>query len=99
MVAEMHKLRQLLNESGIAWEDCSTGPDVYLPIDRTHFEHGGFSWSVVNGYGSYGGWDYMRTKNEGFLEVMSNALNDGDPLGWLTAEEVMDLVRGNSATT
>lgn len=91
MVAEMKKLRELLDAEGIEWKDRSNGE---RDIDRTHFWFRKYHWSVVNGYGSYGGYIGSSSRNEGLLEMMSGAVNGGDPIGWLTAEEVMKFVKG-----
>lgn len=96
MVKEMTKLRKLLKAEGIEWFD---GSDVWLDVTRTWFQHRGYSWSVSNGRGTYGGWDFFNKENEGLLELMSGAVNGGDPIGWLTAEEVMDYVRESPETT
>lgn len=95
MVYQMVKLRKLLDANGIEWHDVSTAPYElagFVGINRTHFEHRGYHWSVVHGSGSYG-------EKEGLLEVMSVAVNGGEPEGWLTAEQVMDLVKGNTKMT
>ena len=93
MVEEMLKLRKLLTEHGIEWHDASTPPGYNLQIDRTHFEYRGFNWSVINGFGTYGGIGIFRNKeNMGLLELMSNAVYDGEPIGYLTAAQVMDYV-------
>lgn len=96
MTQEMIKLRELLDEKKIKWWDCSfSGGDTpFVRIDRTHFKYRGFEWSVVHGFGSYGGWSYNR-ENEGLLELMSEAVNDGEPVGWLTAEQVIEYVLGH----
>ena len=91
MIHQMNKLRSLLNAKGIDWEDMSVH-DAY-PIDRTHFDYRGYHWSVIHGFGSYGGWSTWR-EDEGLLELMSNGVNNGDPIGWLTAKEVMAYVKG-----
>lgn len=62
MVYEMLKLRELLTKNGIEWHDASTPPDYPLKFDRTLFEYKGFSWSVINGFGTYGGMDIYREK-------------------------------------
>lgn len=93
MVQEMIKLRELLNEHGIEWHDASTPPDYPLQIDRTHFDYKGSSWSVINGFGSHGGYDSFHHKeNMGLLELMSAAVSKGEPLGYLTANLVIKLV-------
>ena len=89
----MLKLRKLLTEQGIDWHDASTPPDYPLiKIDRTHFEYRGYNWSVINGFGSLGGYDLIRKKNTGLLEVMSAAVNDGEPIGYLKAKDVMRFI-------
>ena len=92
MTEEMETFRDLLDEEQIEWEDVSE-LNAY-PIYRTHFKHRGFRWSVIHGYGSYGGFSPLTNKDEGLLELMSNAVNDGDPVGWLTAEQAMEYVLG-----
>ena len=61
---EMQKLRDGLDKLGIAWEDRSK--DGYLPIERTWFYVCGFKWSVIHGYGSYGGWSVF-SEDQGLL--------------------------------
>lgn len=95
MTPEMNKLRRMLDAEKIEWHDASDKDvqDIYH-IDRTHFDYRGYSWSVIHGYGSYGGISSWHD-DEGLLEMMSNGANDGDPIGWLNAEEVMEYVRGD----
>ena len=98
MPAEMLKFRKLLNDNKIAWKDNSSildPPGTFFcstDIFRTHFEWRGYKWSVINGYGSYGGWDDFHQKNQGLLELMSNAVNGGEPVGFLTADDCITLV-------
>lgn len=92
MTEEMIKLRIMLDDEGIEWHDASA-LDAYS-MWRTHFKHRGYHWSVIHGYGSYGGFNSFERTDKGLLEVMSEAINGGDPIGWLTAEEVMQYVRG-----
>lgn len=94
MVEQMIELRKLLDENKIEWHDAS-GPEEILKlihIDRTHFDHRGFKWSVVNGFGTYGGVGIRHHINQGKLELMSNAVNGGEPIGYLTAKECIELV-------
>ena len=96
MTREMIKFREMLDVENIKWTDASSDydtSDIYH-IDRTHFDYRGYSWSVIHGYGSYGGFSSWHD-DEGLLEMMSNGVNDGDPIGWLTAEEVMKYMRGD----
>lgn len=92
MVYEMLKLRKLLTMNGIEWHDASETPDFPLQIDRTHFDYKSFNWSVINGYGTYGGFGILSDKNMGLLELMSAAVNHGEPIGYLTADQVIELV-------
>ena len=91
MCKEMTKLREALTANDIIWTDASD--EGLLPITRTHFEYKDYKWSVIHGFGTYGGWSHLEP-DAGLLEIMSNAVDDGNPMGWLTAEEVMDLVLG-----
>ena len=91
MCKEMTKLREALTANEITWTDASD--EGLLPITRTHFEYKGYKWSVIHGHGTYGGFSLLEP-DAGLLEIMSNAVDDGNPIGWLTAEEVMDLVLG-----
>ena len=97
MVDEMVRLRSLLDENGIPWVDKSTQRLTYpkelgfddIFISRTHFEYRNYFWSAINGCGTYG-------EEEGLIELMSNAVNGGEPIGYLTADEVMNLVKGDT---
>jgi len=91
---EMKLLREMLDKEGIEWEDASEYGR--LPIERTHFMHRGYKWSVIHGYGTYGGFNRLSTKDPGLLEMMSNAVKKGCPEGWLTAKEVMAYVKGEA---
>ena len=93
---EMKKLRTMLDEKGIEWKDDSqefplAKGDTPLCIHRTHFNYKGEAVSVINGWGTYGGFDYITEENQGLLEVM---VGWNDPIGCLTAEEVMKEVFG-----
>ena len=49
--------------------------------------------SVINGYGTYGGYSVFEHSNKGLLEVMSGILNDGEPIGFLTADELIKILQ------
>lgn len=100
-MSEMEKFRSLLDEAGIEWWDDSevdhfAGPDTYM--ERTKFEYRGYSWSVIHGFGSYGGYNHI-SRDKGLLELLSGAVEGGEPIGYLTAKQAMKLVKGeeNSA--
>ena len=93
MTAEMIKFRMLLDNAGIEWRDASALDDIEFPITRTHFVFKGYHWSVIHGRGTYGGINsFNEGRDEGLLELMSNAVNEGDPIGWLTAEDAMQII-------
>lgn len=92
---EMKKLRQTLDKKNIPWHDASEimSEDKELPmwICRTHFEYKGLKISVVNGFGTYGGWyganpGTTENENMGLLEIM---IDDIEPVGWLKAEDII----------
>ena len=91
MVPEMYRFRNLLEQNNIEWIDKS---DEGF-IDRTHFYYRNYFFSVVNGYGTYGGSDIFGI-NKGLLELMSNCFNGGEPIGYLTADEAIEIVLGGS---
>lgn len=84
MMTEMDKLDAMLTERGIEhtydrnFQDCGTQIIVY--------EHGEHAWKAVCTRFSYGGKD-------GLLEVMAENLPTKVE-GWLTAEQVMQMVYG-----
>lgn len=89
---EMIKLRKYLDEEGIKWKDASSRNRLWW-ICRTHFEMNGYRWSVVNGYGTYGGSGILDENNQGLLELMCDYVNDGEPVGWLKAYDVIDYIK------
>ena len=93
---EMKKLRGELDKRGIAWVDVSEDnfPGIDLWICRTHFRYGKYQVSVINGFGTYGGFFFSEKENEGMLEMMANCVNGGEPEGHLTANEVMKILDG-----
>ena len=88
IVEEMKKLREYLDDHKIQWKDDSS-ESCGLWMCRTHFTVRKNFWSVINGYGSYGGFDTFSPKNKGLLELMTNEVNGGEPVGYLTADEVI----------
>lgn len=83
MVAEMHKFRKRLSEKEVGWWDESENG-----IDCTKLVHNGVLWSVVNGFGTYGG--CRRDKpNEGLLEIFDGT---DDEMGWLTADDAIQII-------
>lgn len=93
MVKEMERLRVLLDTEGVEWEDASDAGE-YCQISRTHFMYRGQKWSVIHGYGTYGGLDSTTGVDSKLLEAWN--FKD-EPIGFLTAEEVMEYVRGTSS--
>jgi hypothetical protein len=106
---EMKKLRRLLTEKGIEWHDESTIYSEELiehltkvsglarqwhdsSIYRTYFDVNNTHYSVINGFGTYGGFVPYENKNYGLLECMTN---DNAPVGWLTANDIIDMLGRN----
>jgi len=90
---EMTKLRDWLNEKNIEWEDRSEDFGikwVEFWICRTHFRLKGKLISVINGYGTYGGYGIYEGNNEGLLEVMG--LYE-EVEGYLTAKELIEEIQ------
>lgn len=91
---EMKKLRKMLDDKKIEWVDATVEMSEWVKIARTHFEYKCVHCSVINGFGTYGGWAgtnraQKEEDNEGLLEVM---VSDNEPLGWLTAVEAIRFI-------
>lgn len=92
---EMQKLRNYLDEKKIEWRDDTEEYSETVKIARTHFEYNDKFVSVINGFGTYGGWygsNYpamTEEQNLGLLEVM---IDGEEPVGWLKAEDAIKLV-------
>lgn len=97
---EMQKLRTGLDTRGIPWVDCSEfgSSGINFWMCRTRFEHNGAIWSVIHGYGSYGGYDICSEKDSKLLECMSGLINGGEPEGYLTADDVFKLMEEENET-
>lgn len=99
---EMQKLRKTLDIMGIEWIDRSEewqATDYFdllniknYGICRTHFDYNGKHYSVINGYGSFGGYDGFDKENKNLLEIM---LPNNDVIGYLTAKEVLEIIEEN----
>ena len=48
---------------------------------------------MINGYGSYGGYDPETGVNEDMLEMLNS--KDNDVTGWLTAEDIIKFMYNN----
>ena len=87
---EMKKLRDGLKEREISWIDKS---DDYNHrehwVCRTHFMYNGDRWSVIHGYGTYGGFDHYSINRE-LLECQCGDLSE--PIGFLTAADVFRIM-------
>lgn len=85
-MTEMQKFRNLLDDAGIEWVDCSDEDE--LLVERTHFEYKGKRWSVIHGSGTYGGWNSWE-EDRGLLEIYDF---DAEPIGFLTAKEAFRII-------
>lgn len=87
---EMKKLKRWLKDRGVKYE-CYDDYDQVRAIARIHFKINGCKWSCIHGYGTQGGRSCVNEKDPGLLELY--ALNrKNDPIGFLTAEEVIKIV-------
>lgn len=95
---EMNKLRTALDKIGVEWVDASEEwklfdldtciKDYY--ICRTHFNYNNKKYSVINGYGSFGGYDMFANDNKGFLEIR---FPNGEVEGYLTAADIIKIIK------
>ena len=93
VVPEMQKLRNWLDEHEIPWEDASDDYKTEISgyeywICRTWFAISN-KWSVINGYGTYGGVQVLNKQNLGLLEVSTKSTGI---VGFLTADDVIQAV-------
>ena len=82
-------LRDILDEDGIQWKDKSVNKQfdgTPFVILRTHITYQGRFYSVIIGTGTYGGEHYK-------LELMSDAVNNGEPVGYLSVTDVIDIIK------
>ena len=96
IVEEMQKLREWLDQNGIEWKDISDEHFCYLWIVRTHFTYKDRHISVINGYGTYGGFNHFETDNKGLLEMMIGEIDENsvnEPIGYLTADQVITYLK------
>lgn len=99
---EMQILRDWLDKNKIEWKDASEdfSSNILGKIDhemwicRTHFKIKKHSISVINGYGTYGGYGIVSSDNQGLLETMGLWYGDDSVKGYLTADEVINKVNG-----
>ena len=96
---EMQKLRQMFDAKKIKWIDKSEempSSSFTMWNCRTHFEYNGHYYSVINGFGTYGGWFGLNegvneSENMGLLELAEGY----DVIkGWITAEQVIKMIFG-----
>lgn len=102
---EMVKLREGLDKRNIAWVDKSdiyskdhiemlkskgfTEEESDFTMYRTHFTYKEHFYSVIFGYGSYGGVrPFEDPVDQGLLEMMI----DDKITGWLTADDIFKIL-------
>lgn len=86
----MDTLRDILDVDGIHWVDKSVENNdldgTLFVILRTHITYHDKLYSVILGTGTYGFEDYK-------LELMSEVVNDGEPIGGLTVTDVISILK------
>lgn len=88
---ELENLKKILDDKKIEWFDMSeynSIDDVDLSIERIHIFQKNIHFSIVNGFGTYGGYRTFDNKNLGLLELYGTGIDD--PIGFLTAEEAFE---------
>ena len=81
-------------KKNITWVDRSENIGHGDWIVRTHFYIGKVKWSVVNGFGPYGGYYPEPKNNPGLLELLTDEMEED--IGWLTAEQIMRMVENDT---
>ncbi len=97
MVRQMRKLRRLLKKNNFMFreEQVSYTEIIYWDRFKVHLFNNENdkirTISIVNGFGSYGGYDINNPKNKGLIEVL---IKDKDEeYGNLTAKEVIKILK------
>lgn len=98
MCPEMLKLRNILDEMNIDWEDDSdplTSTTIEYRIYRTRFYKNCDRYSVIYGFGTYGGWNCLseclsEKEDPKLLELM---INDEEPTGYHTANDIIVIMK------
>lgn len=88
---ELNKLKTYLDKHEIKYVIKSDPETAHYRIERVHFNINGYKWSVIHGYGTYGGFDPFTGEDKGLLELYTTQIQP-DPFGCLTCTEVIDLI-------
>ena len=88
MCKEMKKLRKYLTDNGIEWYDDTSISATWWMV-RTKYKYKGREFSVINGFGSFGGYTSFTNKNMGKLELI---IDGEEPIGYLSAEDVVEIM-------
>lgn len=90
---EMQALRDWLDGHGIAWQDRSDPSEKFTGdfygTARTKFKIGSTEYSVINGFGTFGGHNGYDLKDQGLLELM---IDWSEPIGYLTATDIIKMI-------
>lgn len=91
---EMQVLRDWLTKNNITWYDNSSNPPGIdnCWVCRTQFWLNHNRWSVIHGFGTYGGYDSFLSKDYSLLELMASPVNEGEPVGYLTGKQVIEYI-------
>ena len=98
---EMLKLRERLDDMQIDWIDESDPLTERTALEdcrifRTHFWYSSDKYSVVYGFGTYGGWNrFTDGADPKLLELM---INSEEPTGWRTADDIIKIMKERSET-
>lgn len=87
---ELNKLKTYLDEQKIKYVVKSDSETTNYRIERIHFWINGYLWSVIHGYGTYGGFD-SYTRDKGLLELYTKQIQPY-PFGCLSCTDIIDLI-------
>lgn len=88
---ELNKLKSYLDSHKIKYVIKSDPEMTHYRIERIHFNINDYLWSVIHGYGTYGGFDPFTGDDKGLLELYTTQIQP-DPFGMLTCTEIIELI-------
>lgn len=88
---ELNKLKDYLDTRRIKYAIKSDPETAHYRIERIHFMINDYRWSVIHGYGTYGGLDPLTGEDKGLLELYTTQIQP-DPFGCLTCAELIELI-------
>lgn len=88
---ELNKLKSYLDSHKIKYVIKSDPDTAHYRIERIHFNINGYLWSVIHGYGTYGGLDPFTGEDKGLLELYTTQIQP-DPFGMMSCTDIIELI-------